>query len=58
MNREIENIRVVVGQILDTIAMMDIPINDKNAFGTASGYSVFGCNGNVVKEAETCNGKS
>jgi len=33
VNREIKDVGIVVGNVLDSITVMDVPVEDKDAFG-------------------------
>ena len=54
MNGHIENLRVVKGQVLNSVPVVNIPVKDEDSTGAPRVASVFGSNSDVVKVAKSC----
>lgn len=55
MNRQVEYVRIIKGQILDAIAMVNIPVKNENPLSTSGVQSMFGSHSDIVEITESLN---
>ena len=53
MDGQVEDIGIIKRQILDPIAVMNVPVEDEDALGPPGIQSVFGCHRNVIEITES-----
>jgi hypothetical protein len=55
VNGKIKDLRIIKGQILNPIAVMDIPVQNEDTIRSSSIRGVLGRDGNVVEITKACN---